>query len=353
MYDWAYFEKQFPALVRALKNARGAGSLGHAHLVVSSNADYRNDFPVLLACLAACRNPKEDFAPCMECENCRKLLQGIYPDSHTLSPTSKSREILVGKDSEDIDTLRWFEALFHLSATGSSPWKIGTIQEADTMNEPAQNAFLKTLEEPPGQCLFVLTTGRMAKLLPTIRSRCQILHLTDNVCKYDFPRVGDVPEILTALVAAGNGNLVAASDAANTLIAIASNLYAGAEHEVNEKWKERLKDAENLESAGIKLLEKRMEGEIGSRYRRSREQYLSLIHSWCALLSLHTSGIPEELLPNRELVPGIRSLAGKVTPERGEKILDYAMELLGAMRTNVNDELALRTFCLKVAMKSQ
>lgn len=351
MYGWAYFEKQFPALMQALKNARKGGVLGHAHLVVSSNADYRIEFPTLLACLAACRDPKEDFSPCMECGNCRKLLQGIYPDSHTLSPTSKSREIVIGKDSEDIDTLRWFEALFHLSASGSSPWKIGTIQEADTMNEAAQNAFLKTLEEPPGQCLFVLTTGRMAKLLPTIRSRCQILHLTDNVCKYDFPRVSDVPEILTSLVAAGNGDLVAASDAANSLISISSNLYAGAEHEVSEKWKDRLAEAENLESAGLKLLEKRMEGETGSRYRRSREQYLSLIHTWCALLSLYTSGVPEEFLPNRELTAGMKKLAENVTQERGEKILDCAMELLSAMRTNVNDELALRTFCLKVAMK--
>ena len=351
MYDWAYFEKEFPLMMQALKNARRAGTLGHAHLVVSSNADYRNDFPLLLACLAVCRQPKEDFSPCFTCENCRKLLQGIYPDSHTLSPTSKGREIRVG-DPEEVDTLRWFEALFYLSASGTSPWKIGTIQEADTMNESAQNAFLKTLEEPPGQCLFVLTTGRMAKLLPTIRSRCQILHLTDNVCKYDFPRSGDVPEILSALVAAGSGDLVAAAEGANSLIAISSSLYAGAEKEVEEKWKDRLAEAENLESAGLKLLEKRMDGETGSRYRRSREQYLSLIHTWCALLSLAASGIPEELLPNPELSGGIRELAGKVSPERAGKILDHAMELLSAMRTNVNDELALRTFCLKVAMKS-
>ena len=42
------------------------------------------------------------------------------------------------------------------------------------MNENAQNAFLKTLEEPPRNCLFILTTGHPASLLPTIRSRCQV-----------------------------------------------------------------------------------------------------------------------------------------------------------------------------------
>ena len=180
MTGWQTYSERYPMLTAALAHARRSDRMSHAYLVVTSNPDFRTDFPLLLAALRVCENQRPDGGPCMECGECRQILNGIYPDFHILAPTSRAREIVIGKDSGDPDTLRWFESQFHLSSVSASGWKIGVIQEADTMNESAQNAFLKTLEEPPGKCLFVLTTGRPSALLPTIRSRCQLLALTDN-----------------------------------------------------------------------------------------------------------------------------------------------------------------------------
>ena len=160
MNSWHTYSERYPMLIRALVHARRNDRMAHGYLVVTSNPDFRAEFPLLLAALRICENPQPDGGPCLECSQCRQLLGGIYPDYHLLSPTSKAREIVIGKDSDDPDTLRWFESQFHLSSTSASGWKIGVIQEADTMNESAQNAFLKTLEEPPGKCLFILTTGR-------------------------------------------------------------------------------------------------------------------------------------------------------------------------------------------------
>ena len=227
-------------------------------------------------------------------------------------------------------------------------------QVGKLVNESAQNAFLKTLEEPPGKCLFLLTTGRASRLLPTVRSRCQILYLTDNKCEYDFPRWGDVPGILAELVAPcrQEERLVKAYDGAESLIGIASSLYQAASDEAQKEWESRLEQAQDLESAGKKLLEKRLEGATGSRYRRSREQFMSLIHTWCALLALRASGIPPEALPNREIAENMGDLPEKVGEKRAFKILDHAGVLLSSLRVNVNDELALRAFCLNASLKS-
>ena len=156
MNGWTSFEEHFPLLAQSLKHAAHTGRLSHSHLSVTSNPDLRLSFPPLLACLAACTAPLEDGAPCCECETCRMILNGLYPDLFTLAPTSKSRQIQIGKDADEPDTLRSFEAAFHLGSVTESGWKIGIIHDADTMTESAQNAFLKTLEEPSQKCLFIL-----------------------------------------------------------------------------------------------------------------------------------------------------------------------------------------------------
>ena len=79
---------------------------------------------------------------------------------------------------------------------------------------------------------------------------------------------------------------------------------------------------------------------------------MSLIHTWCALLALRASGIPPEALPNREIAENMGDLPEKVGEKRAFKILDHAGVLLSSLRVNVNDELALRAFCLNASLKS-
>lgn len=87
-------------------------------------------------------------------------------------PKSKSRRIRV-------DQMRELEKPLHLAAPAGT-WKVGVIIDADRMGEEASNAFLKTLEEPPDDCLLLLLTTAPARLLPTIRSRCVEIALTNR-----------------------------------------------------------------------------------------------------------------------------------------------------------------------------
>lgn len=102
---------------------------------------------------------------CGECPECRAIARGGHPDLHRLAPSSKSRQIV-------IEQLRRMRASVYQSARGDN-WKIFLIEEADRMNPAAQNAFLKTLEEPPPKTVLILITSQPGSLLPTIRSRCQ------------------------------------------------------------------------------------------------------------------------------------------------------------------------------------
>lgn len=338
--------------MNSLKNANAAGRLAHSYLLSSSNPDFRLSFPPVLACLAACPTPKQDGAPCESCSTCRQIMTGIYPDLYTLSPISKSREITIGKDSGDPDTLRSFEAAFHLSSTTESGWKIGVIQDADTMNENAQNAFLKTLEEPPKKCFFILSTGHVSQLLPTIRSRCQFLALTDNRCEYDLARFSEVPGILMKLQFHSRNDIVAAEECTQALLTILGSLQDEAKKLVAAKWEERLEMAKNLESAGMKLLEKRIAGEEGCEYRRLREQFISLLHTWFAQIALLAENTGREFLPNPEVLEPFFNTEPQpeLNSREAFRTLAETESLLRSLRTNVSDELAIRSFCLSVAI---
>jgi len=96
----------------------------------------------------------------------------LHPDLFTLRPAKKARQIRIGERSgEEPNTMR--KLLRDLSQSSNQGGrKVAIIYEADRMNNPTANAFLKTLEEPPRDTTLLLLTTRPYALLDTIRSRC-------------------------------------------------------------------------------------------------------------------------------------------------------------------------------------
>jgi DNA polymerase III subunit delta' len=94
-----------------------------------------------------------------------------HPDFNTLRPSGKARQIRIGDDNTEANTMRHFIRQLAQSPL-AGPRKIGAVIEADRMNPNAANAFLKTLEEPPPSTTILLLTTRPYSLLTTIRSRC-------------------------------------------------------------------------------------------------------------------------------------------------------------------------------------
>ena len=130
--------------------------LSHAYIAGSGDAGR-------LAAVAIC-GAAEGTKPCMSCEHCRKLSGGIHPDVIYVGRLQKKREILV----EQIREIKRDVILLPNEAER----KVYLVNDADTMNISAQNAFLQMLEEPPTYAMFILVTENPTALLPTIRSRC-------------------------------------------------------------------------------------------------------------------------------------------------------------------------------------
>ncbi|MCC7350566.1 MAG: DNA polymerase III subunit delta' [Phycisphaerales bacterium] len=139
-----------------------------------------------LGTLFLCPNPtlpqdeRKFPLPCGHCDSCRLCASEkiAHPDFHIIykeliryhDKTGKSKGINL---AIDVVRAELIEPAAHKPTLGHG--KVFIIEQADTMTPAAQNALLKTLEEPPGRSLIILLTDQPTSLLPTIRSRCQLI----------------------------------------------------------------------------------------------------------------------------------------------------------------------------------
>jgi len=110
-------------------------------------------------------------APCGECGGCRQVQAGTHPDLLAIGAPGKTKKDARKKEIgiEQARALKRFAQLRPVAAAR----KIAIVDDADRLSIAAQNALLKTLEEPPGQALLMLVTASPGALLSTVRSRCQ------------------------------------------------------------------------------------------------------------------------------------------------------------------------------------
>ena len=130
------------------------------------------DLAAGLLCIA------EDVAtrPCGECRSCRLVWRGVHPDLHRLGPDGPGRQVVIGGPGAKVRGVRDLIAeLALLPVEGGA--RVAIIESAQRMNEDAQAALLKTLEEPPTGATIVLCADTEEPLLPTIRSRCARIRL--------------------------------------------------------------------------------------------------------------------------------------------------------------------------------
>lgn len=111
-------------------------------------------------------------APCGTCAGCAQVAAGSHPDLRLIAaPSAGGRRDGKTKKEIGIDQARELKRFVALQAI-SAPRKVAIVDDADRLSIAAQNALLKTLEEPPGQALVVLITASPGALLSTVRSRC-------------------------------------------------------------------------------------------------------------------------------------------------------------------------------------
>ena len=141
------------------------GTLPHACIISGPSPKGRAALTERLSRAFVCSSG--DDRPCCKCAACLKSGAGSHPDIITVGREEGKREITV-------DQIRFVRSDASV-LPNEAEHKVYVIKDADTMNTQAQNAFLKTLEEPPAYAVFLLETENPEKLLPTVRSRCVLL----------------------------------------------------------------------------------------------------------------------------------------------------------------------------------
>ena len=154
-----------------------AGSPPHAIVITGPAGVGKTTLALDLAAGLLCDAPNPADRPCRECRGCRLVERGSHADLHRLAPAGAGNQIRIGaRDEPEPGTVRrLISDLALLPVEGGA--RVALIEKADRLNEDAQSALLKTLEEPPAGVTIILCADQEDRLLPTVRSRCVRLRL--------------------------------------------------------------------------------------------------------------------------------------------------------------------------------
>jgi len=171
-------------VVRTLRNAVEGGKVHHAYLFVGSRGTGKTSMAKILARSLNCERGGPTVSPCGECESCVTIAAGTSVDVIEMDAAS----------NRSVDDVRDLRERVAYAPTGGR-WKVYILDEAHMLTKEAWNAFLKTLEEPPPNTVFVLATTESHKVMATIADRCQ---------RFDFqrPSLEQISEVLNRVAAA-------------------------------------------------------------------------------------------------------------------------------------------------------
>lgn len=250
----------------------------------------------------------------------------------SVRPRSKSRRIAV-------DDIRDLEKMMHQSSPDGT-WKIGVIVDADRMNEASENAFLKTLEEPPRESLLLLLSSEPERLLPTIWSRCVHLPLAEITDAERPEQVTRILPLLEKVTQNGLGQL----ESGLLIKAGLEDLLRERKVEIDAGYAAILKEdkakyLKAVDASWFKDREKVYEAQASADYLGERALMVETIHAWVGdLVRRKVDGVGLQFPEFAE------TMAEAVEDENLDVLLQRVAameELRRLLETNVVESLAL------------
>ena len=301
--------------------------VSHAYLLNGERGAGKKLLANLFAMTLQCESGKSE--PCGECKSCKQAKNGNQPDIIVVKH-EKAGTISVDDIREQLNGDIMIKPY-------SSPRKIYIIPEADLMTVQAQNALLKTLEEPPEYAVIFLLTENAESLLPTIRSRCVMLKLRnikDKLVKKYLMEHLQVPDYQADICAAfAQGNIGRAV------------MLAKSEHfnEIKEQAIQLLKYIDEMELHEIVSAIKEI-----NKYKLEVTDYLDIITIWYRDVLLYKATADVGGLVFGDQLKAIKNKASKSSYEGIETILTSIEKAKARLKANVNFDLVMELLLLTI-----
>ena len=314
-------------ILKYISSAVENNRVSHAYILNGERGSGKKMLANLFAMTLLCETG--DNEPCGKCHSCKQALSGNHPDIITVQhekPSSISVDEIRVQVNEDIQVKPY-----------SSKYKIYIIPEADLMTQQAQNALLKTIEEPPSYAIIILLTENAQKLLPTICSRCVMLKLRnikDQLVKKYLMENLQIPDYKADVCTAfAQGNIGRAI------------LLANSEHfnEIKEEAIQLLKNIDTMDVSDMIEAVKRC-----SQYKMDVDDYLDVLAIWYRDVLIYKATKNIDRVIFAEQLNYIKERARKSSYEGIENILIAIENAKARLRANVNFDLVMELLLLTI-----
>ncbi len=313
-------------IVEHLKAAVKMKKVSHAYILQGERSSGKEFIAKVFAMALQCERQGGD--PCGQCRSCKQAEGGNHPD---IIRVSHEKPNTIGV--EDIRKVTGDIAI----KPYSSDKKIYIINEAEKMTVQAQNALLKTLEEPPEYAVILLLTTNVEALLPTIQSRCVLLTMKpvrDDAVKKFLMENLMIPEYKADVcVAFARGNVGKAK-------ALASS-----------------EEFDNIKSDAVTLLKYIRDMEINeivaaikkiAEYKFDINDYLDILSVWYRDVLLFKATNDVNHLIFKDETQYIKKTADRSAYEGIEEILDALEKAKSRLKANVNFDLTMELLLLTI-----
>ena len=314
-------------IIQYIQNAVSQDKVSHAYILNGERGSGKKMLADLFAMTLQCEEHTPN--PCGECHSCKQAKSGNHPDIIHVThekPNTISVDDIRTQVNNDIVIKPY-----------SSPYKIYIIPEADLLSVQAQNALLKTIEEPPAYAVIFLLTENAESLLPTIMSRCVMLKLrnikTTLIKKYLMEQM-QIPDYQAGICAEfAQGNMGRAI------------MLASSEHfnEIKEEALQLLKHINEMEISEIVSAIKK----IGT-YKLSINDYLDIIMIWYRDVLIYKATKDVNGIVFADQLRYIKDRANKSSYEGIETILESLEKAKARLKANVNFDLVMELLLLTI-----
>jgi DNA polymerase-3 subunit delta' len=315
--------RQLATLRQALEQDR----LHHAYVFLGPEGVGKKTVAISMAKAVHCQEMTRDF--CGRCASCVRIENHNHPDVRLVGPFS-------GKKDISIEQVRALERELNYRAF-SSRKKIAVIDPASLMNFSAQNALLKTLEEPPAGSVLILISTSAGGLLPTLLSRCLRLSFAPL----------QASEVVDCLISRkGLKREQAEMLAAVSLRSLGRALNSDSEELARDRaeWLEGIASLTQVERTNWTALAEKL-----SKDREEALRFLDWLAGWYRDILIYRATHNVGEICNLDLIERVRAEASSSSPERALFLRSQALLAAARIKRNVNRRMALENLFIDMA----